>query len=166
MAGRSLGSLPVQPAVSSPNRRGFHYAWIIVALGNLNVLSSLGLARFGYAMILPAMKDGLHLTYTQTGWLATGNFIGYLVASFVAGLMATHWPPRRLILIGLVCLAGGLASTAVVTDFASALLARTFTGLGSGAVYIPSIALTTFWFAPHRRGMAAGLQTGGALLRG
>ena len=171
MAGRSLGSLPVQPAVRgsaeahpkpSPNRRGFHYAWIIVALGNLNVLSALGLARFGYAMILPAMKDGLQLTYAQTGWLATGNFIGYLVSSFVAGLMATRWPPRRLILIALVCLAGGLAATAVVTDFASALLARTFTGLASGAVYIPSIALTTFWFAPHCRGMAAGLQTGGS----
>jgi MFS family permease len=134
----------------------------MVALGNVNVLSSLGLARFGYAMILPAMKDGLRLSYAETGWLATGHFIGYLVSSFVAGLMATRWAPRRLILISLLCLAGGLAATGVVTDFVSALLARTVTGLASGAVYIPSIALTTFWFAPHRRGMAAGLQTGGS----
>ena len=154
MASRSSGIPPVRP--------GFHYAWIIVALGNLNVLSSLGLARFGYAMILPAMKDGLRLSYAETGWLASGNFIGYLVSSFVAGLMATRWPSRRLILIALVCLASGLAATGVATDFASALLARMFTGLASGAVYIPSITLTTFWFSPHCRGMAAGLQTGGS----
>ena len=60
-------------------QRRFHYAWIIVSLGHLNVLCALGLARFGYTMILPAMKEGLQLTYAETGWLATGNFIGYLV---------------------------------------------------------------------------------------
>ncbi len=140
----------------------FHYAWVTVALGHLNVLSALGFARFGYTMILPAMKEGLHLTYAETGWLATGNFIGYLVSSLIAGLMASRWPPRRLILIALLCLAAGLGATALVTGFLSALAVRTFTGLASGAVYIPAMTLPTLWFAPHRRGMGAGIQTGGS----
>jgi MFS family permease len=148
------------PGSGSPSR--IHYAWVIVALGHLHVLSALGLARFGYTMILPSMKEGLQLTYAETGWLATGNFIGYLLCSFLAGLLATRWPLRRLIPIGLLCLVGGLGGTALATGFGHALAARTFTGLASGAVNIPAMVLPTLWFAPHRRGMAAGIQTGGS----
>ena len=149
--GSGTGSLP-----------RIHYAWVIVALGHLHVLSALGLARFGYTMILPSMKEGLRLTYAETGWLATGNFIGYLLCSFLAGLLANRWPPRRLIPIGLLCLVSGLGVTALATGFPAALAARTFTGLASGAVNIPAMVLPTLWFAPHRRGMAAGIQTGGS----
>jgi MFS family permease len=148
------------PGGGSPSR--IHYAWVIVGLGHLHVLSALGLARFGYTMILPSMKEGLRLTYAETGWLATGNFIGYLLCSFLAGLLATRWPLRRLIPIALLCLVGGLGATALVTGFQAALAARTFTGLASGAVNIPAMVLPTLWFAPHRRGMAAGIQTGGS----
>ncbi|MBI2162854.1 MAG: YbfB/YjiJ family MFS transporter [candidate division NC10 bacterium] len=139
-----------------------HYAWVIVGLGHLNVLSALGFARFGYTMILPGMKEGLQLTYAETGWLATGNFVGYLVASLIAGLVASRWPPRGLILIALSCLVIGLGATSLVSGFPSALAARTFTGLASGAVYIPAMALPTLWFAPHRRGLGTGIQTGGS----
>jgi MFS family permease len=145
-----------------PWKPRFHYAWVTVAMGHLNVLSALGFARFGYTMILPAMKEGLRLTYAETGWLATGNFVGYLVSSLIAGLMASRWPPRRLILVALLCLAGSLGATALVAGFPSALAVRTLTGLASGAVYIPAMALPTLWFAPHRRGMGAGIQTGGS----
>jgi predicted MFS family arabinose efflux permease len=147
-------------ATTGPSR--IHYAWVIVFLGHLNVLSALGLARFGYTMILPSMKEGLHLTYAETGWLATGNFVGYLLCSFLAGLLATHWPLRRLLPIALLSLALGLSVTALATGFPAALAARTFTGLASGAINVPAMVLPTLWFAPNRRGMAAGIQTGGS----
>jgi MFS family permease len=143
-------------------RHRFHYAWVIVLLGHLNVLCALGLARFGYTMILPAMREGLHLSYAESGWLATGNFLGYLASSFFAGLMASRWSHRRLILIALCCLAAGLLLTSLATGFSSAFAARTFTGVASGTLYIPAMTLPTIWFAPHRRGMAAGIQTGGS----
>ncbi|HWT83361.1 MAG TPA: MFS transporter, partial [Candidatus Methylomirabilis sp.] len=144
------------------HRHQLHYAWIIVLLGHLNVLCALGLARFGYTMILPAMKEGLQLTYAETGWLATGNFLGYLTSSLLAGLVASRWSHRRLILIALGCLAAGLTFTSLTTGFSSAFAARTFTGLASGTLYIPAMTLPTIWFAPQRRGMAAGIQTGGS----
>ena len=145
-------------------RRGprLHYAWITAALGHLNVLSALGLARFGYTMILPSMKEGLRFTYAETGWLATGNFIGYMIGSPLAGLLASRWPLRRLILTALLGLVAGLAATALVGGLPAALVLRSLTGLASGLVYIPAMTLATVWFAPHRRGMGAGIQTGGA----
>jgi MFS family permease len=39
---------------------------------------------------------------------------------------------------------------------------RSVTGLASGVVYIPAMTFPTLWFAPHRRGMGAGIQTGGS----
>ncbi len=146
----------------APPRAGIHYAWTIVLLGHLDIFCALGLGRFSYAMILPSMKAGLGLSYAETGWLATGNFIGYLLASLLAGLAASRWPPRRLLSLALVALAASLAATAAAAGFASALAARTITGLASGAVYIPAMSLPNLWFAPRRRGMAAGIQTGGS----
>src|SRR5574342_281806 len=112
-----------------PRRRGprLHYAWITAALGHLNVLSALGLARFGYTMILPSMKEGLGFTYAETGWLATGNFIGYMIGSPLAGLLATRWPLRWLILTALLGLVTGLAATALVGGLPAALVLRSLT---------------------------------------
>ena len=146
----------------APARRAMHYAWTIVLLGHLNIFCALGLGRFSYAMILPGMKAGLGLSYAETGWLATGNFIGYLVASLIAGLSASRWPPRRLLPLALVALAASLAATAAAGGFTSAFAARAVTGLASGAVYIPAMSLPNLWFAPQRRGMAAGIQAGGS----
>ncbi|HIC25729.1 MAG TPA: MFS transporter, partial [Gammaproteobacteria bacterium] len=42
-----------------------HYAWIIVAVACLVVFASLGLARFGYGVVLPAMQADLGLNNAQ-----------------------------------------------------------------------------------------------------
>ena len=52
-----------------------HYGFIVLALIVLSVFSALGLARFGYTSILPAMQEGLHLSNTQTGALQTLNLM-------------------------------------------------------------------------------------------
>ena len=62
-----------------------HYGIIVLALIVLAVFSALGLARFGYTSILPAMQEGLHLSNTQTGELQTMNLIGYLLTVVFAG---------------------------------------------------------------------------------
>ena len=55
------------------------YSWVIVFMGLLTVAGALGLARFGYTSLLSGMKDGLNLSEAQTGDLAAGNMIGYLL---------------------------------------------------------------------------------------
>jgi hypothetical protein len=64
--------------INSAKALPFHYAWIILAVGTLVVFGALGLARFGYTMVLPAMQLELGLNNTQAGGLATANLIGYL----------------------------------------------------------------------------------------
>jgi len=53
-----------------------YYPWVIVALGVLHILGSIGFARFRSLLILPTMKEDLGLTHTQMGLLGSGNFVG------------------------------------------------------------------------------------------
>lgn len=142
--------------------RHLHYGWMIVCLGTLCVLAALGFARFGYTMILPGMKAGLDLNYAQMGDLGTGNFIGYLVFALTAGYLSAHFSRRRILLCSIAVLGLSLILTGLATSFRFALAARVLTGLASSGVYIPAMSLPAAWFAPHHRGTASGIQSGGS----
>lgn len=144
--------------------RRLHYGWIILAFGVLATLSALGLARFGYTMILPSMQKGLQLTSTEAGGLATGNFIGYLCMALGGGFLASHFSPRRVIVLSLVFIALTLLLTGFSQGIASAALCRTLTGIASGGANVPMMGLLAAWFAPSRRGFAAGLAVSGSSL--
>ena len=86
-------------------RRGIHYAWIVLACSTLVVFGALGLARFGYSIVLPAMQEGLGLDNTGAGALATANLVGYLALSLIGGALASRFGPRWVASLGM-----GLAS--------------------------------------------------------
>ena len=151
---------PTGPA--TPRR--FHYAWAVLAVGTLVVFGSLGLARFGYSMLLPAMQAGLRLDNTQAGGLATANLVGYLVLALAGGALAARCGPRIVIAAGLAVVAAGMALTALADTFPAAAAWRALTGLGSGASNVPVMGLLAAWFARRRRGLAAGIGVTGSSL--
>jgi predicted MFS family arabinose efflux permease len=57
---------------------------------------ALGVARFAYGLMLPAMKVDLGWTYAQAGWMNTANAIGYIAGAFTAGRMARVFGTTRL----------------------------------------------------------------------
>jgi len=142
----------------------FHYAWIILTVGTLVVFGSLGLARFGYTMLLPPMQAGLHLDNTQAGALATANLAGYLILAVVGGAMASRFGPRTVITVGLTVSALGMLLTGLAGSFAEAMGWRALTGIGSGASNVPVMALLSAWFAQRRRGLASGIGVTGSSL--
>ncbi len=89
--------------------------------------------------------------------------LGLLIASPIAGRMADHANPRRLIVIGL-----GLTTLAML-GFAALLGAHTgypliaalmfLAGVGSGLFNSPNSSLIMGSVAPDRRGVAAGVRT-------
>lgn len=145
-------------------KQRFHYGWLILAYGVLTTMSALGLARFGYTMILPSMQEGLGLTNTQTGALATGNFIGYLALALIGGFLASHYSPRKVITVSLLIVALSILATGVTRSFTGALFCRVLTGMGSGGSNVPMMGLLAAWFAPKRRGLATGLAVSGSSL--
>ncbi|MBN1812243.1 MAG: MFS transporter, partial [Anaerolineae bacterium] len=147
-----------------PPSRRFHYGWVIMVVGMLTVLGALGFARFGYTMILPDMQAALNLSNTQTGVLATGNFLGYLALAIVGGVIASRYGPRRIIAISMLLIGVTMGLTGLAGSFQEALLWRVLTGVGSGGSNVPVMALLPAWFAARRRGLATGVAVAGSSL--
>jgi len=147
-----------------PGSGALHYAWVVLAMGTLVVFGALGLARFGYSVVLSAMQQGLGLDNTQAGLLATANLAGYLLLSLIGGALASRFGPRLVIAAGL-CLAGaGMLLTGFAQGFLGAALWRALTGVGSGASNVPVMGLLSSWFVARRRGLAAGIAVSGSSL--
>ena len=138
-----------------------HYAWIIAFTGTLVLMLTQGFGRMSYSVILPSMKDGLLLTYTQVGLIGTANFVGYLSLAVVGGFLAVRFGTRRTIFVSLLAMGVSLFLTGLSRSFTSAFLMRLITGMGNGAAVVPMMALTASWFATGKRGLAAGILTMG-----
>ena len=130
----------------------------------LAVFGALGLGRFGYASVLPAMQDSLGFSNAQAGALASWNFLGYVVMAVVAGVLATRFGPRRVITVGLVIAGAAMLATGLVQGFASASAARALTGVGAGIANVPALAMMSIWFSSRRRGLASGFVVSGSSL--
>ena len=141
---------------------GLHYGWIIAVMSVITVLGALGLARFGYTMILPGMKEGLSLTDSQAGDLATANMIGYLVMAVTCGFLASRFGPRIIIAIFMLIISGSMLMTGMAPNFQVALLGRSLTGVGSGGTNVPVMGLIPAWFSAKRRGLATGMAVSGS----
>lgn len=138
------------------------YPWLVLAAGTMAVFSALGLARFGYSVLLPSMQAGLGLDNAQAGILASVNLIGYLVMALAGGALASHLGARSIVSAGLAVTAIGMIMTGMATGFVSAALWRAVTGLGSGAANIAVMGMWASWFPASRRGLAAGIAVSGS----
>ncbi len=141
-----------------------HYAWTVLITGTLVVFAALGLARFGYTLVLPSMQVGLGMDNSGAGALATANLLGYLALSAVGGALASRYGPRTVIVTGLALAASGMIATGTAHGYADAAIWRAVTGIGSGASNVPVMGLMAAWFASRRRGLAAGIAAGGSSL--
>ncbi|MHB8868666.1 MAG: MFS transporter [Thermoleophilia bacterium] len=139
-----------------------HYAWAVLAAGTLTVAGALGIARFGYTMVLPSMQQALGFDNTQAGGLATANLIGYSALAVLGGALASRFGPRIVITVGLTCAGLAMLFTATVDGFASAAAWRFITGMGSGASNVPVMGLMAAWFGARRRGLASGVAVAGS----
>jgi len=138
-----------------------HYGWIVIFMGLLTTIAAHGFGRMSYTIILPAMKDGLQLNYTQLGLLGTGNFIGYLTMAIIGGFLAARFGTRIVITLALVLMAVTMILTGLAQSFGFAFAMRLLTGLGNGASYVPAMVLGSAWFAMQRRGFATGIISAG-----
>ena len=76
---------------------------VAATVGLLALASAMGIGRFSLTPILPLMQHDMGLTFAQGGWLATGNYLGYLVGALICMVFAPR--PVRAIRWGLICVA-------------------------------------------------------------
>lgn len=67
------------PAVSPWSER----PWAVALAGLLALAVAMGVGRFAFTPLLPMMLHDKVVTIAQGSWLATANYIGYLVGALV-----------------------------------------------------------------------------------
>src|ERR1700694_1210255 len=78
-------------------------ASVAVIVGLLALASAMGIGRFSLTPMLPLMQRDIGLSLAQGGWLATGNYLGYLGGALICMAFAPR--PVRAIRCGLLCVA-------------------------------------------------------------
>jgi len=153
---------PIAKQIKGSQSHRIHYAWIILAVGTFMVVGSLGLARFGYTLLLPDMQASLGLDNTSAGGLATANLIGYLLLALIGGALSAHYGARTVISIGMLCVGSAMVFTGLSSSYWQVLMWRAITGVGSGASNVPVMGLLSSWFGPQLRGLATGIAVSGS----
>lgn len=123
----------------------------------------IGIARFGYALVLPDMRDSLQWSYSAAGFMNTINAAGYLF-----GAMGTAALVRRLglfdvVRLGVLACVLSLALCAITSNFVILSLARLLAGAGAAFGFIAGGALATHiaQAQPARSALLLGLFYGG-----
>jgi predicted MFS family arabinose efflux permease len=102
----------------------------------LGTASALGLARFAYGLLLPAMRQDLHWTLAEAGGMGTANGLGYLVGALATAVIVRRWGTRTSFRAAMVLTAAFLAATASSDAYPALLTARALAGLTGAVVFI------------------------------
>jgi len=103
---------------------------------------STSFARFAYALILPAMREDLHWSWSQAGSLNTVNAFGYLLGALLTRALVVRVGNRALYCWGMALTSVAIAATGYVRDFEALLALRVFAGIGGAPVFICGGALS------------------------
>ncbi len=133
----------------------------VILLMTIILNLSTQLARNGYGLTLPAMKDSLELSHFQAGSLFAALSILSMVAAFVTGTLAPRYGSR--IIIGSLAIAAGVGMIflGASPSFAVALLMSAIVGFATQGCLTPVMGLLSVWFESQSRGTVAGLAAAG-----
>jgi predicted MFS family arabinose efflux permease len=155
---RATGGL----ATAAPGSRAPRQRYVVLALGFCTVMATIGFTRFAYTLIMPAMRDGLDVAWTDMGLIGTVGFVAYLLVSLPLGAAVSRFGMRRSITAALLAAAAGLFGLALSTGLAVAVAANVVVQAASSAANAAAFAIVTPWFSARARGRATGVVLGGA----
>jgi predicted MFS family arabinose efflux permease len=118
-------------ATASPRTDAFP-----TALGGLIALAAaIGIGRFVYTPILPAMIEALGLSKSAAGLIASANFLGYLLGALLAALPNLRGS-RRAWLIGSLLISALTTACMGLTQSMAPFLVLRFVGGGASAIVL------------------------------
>ncbi|TIU40971.1 MAG: YbfB/YjiJ family MFS transporter, partial [Mesorhizobium sp.] len=118
--------------MTSANSTALRFAFA----GMIAMAIAMGIGRFVYTPILPGMMQELHLSPADAGWIASANYLGYLVGALAAAGGWAHGRERLLMLAGLGASAVLAALMGLTEAMAAFLAIRFLAGLASAFVMV------------------------------
>ena len=122
----------------------FANPWTVALAGMVSLGVAMGIGRFAFTPLLPMMLNDGVIDLPAASWLASANYVGYLVGALLCMLQPWLWArfPRLPSLAFTQLVRGGLLATGVLTvamawtDMPAWPLLRFLAGVTSGVVFV------------------------------
>lgn len=135
--------------------------WQVIGAGICALVLTVGLARFAYTPLLPLMRVDAGLSAAQGGWLATFNYLGYLLGTLLAARVGDMQQKFRFYRIGLVLAVVATALMGATTQPWLWSLLRFVAGLSSTAGLLLASGLVLNWLLANKQRPRLGLHFAG-----
>ena len=133
---------------------------VVAALAAALMLAvAMGIGRFAFTPLLPIMQKDSGLSLAMGGWLATANYLGYLLGALSAARLRVR--PERIVPLSLAATALFTAAMAWTHEPAAWMALRLLAGVASAWVLI----FTSTW-ALHRLAVHAAPGLRGVMFAG
>lgn len=132
-------------------------AWRITLSALCASLVGLGIARFAYSPLLPAIIAAHWFSASSAAYLGAANLAGYLAGALLTTRLSARLSPRA-VLRGMMALATvSMFACAWPVDFAWFFAWRFVSGASGGALMVLAAPTVLPLIAPSRRGLAGGV---------
>lgn len=135
--------------------------WRAILAGFCATLVGLGLARFGYTPLLPAIIEAHWFSASAATYLGAANLVGYLLGALLGGPMSARWPVRSVLRAMMLATAASLLACAWPIDFAWFFGWRVVSGIAGGALMVLAAPTVLAHVMPQQRGLASGMVFAG-----
>lgn len=117
--------------------------------------ASTGPQLVALSLLMPEISATLNTTFTQLGQLNTAFSILAIIGSLIMGFITVKFPPKRLLLAGVVTLLAGVVTAALSQTYTHMLIAFVFYGIGS-SLTLPIVSLLLMLYPLQERTTALG----------
>lgn len=132
-----------------------------VLAGLCAILVGIGLARFAYTPLIPAVIGAGWFTPADAAYLGAANFAGYLAGAYFARLMAAGLSAVTTLRLMMAVAAASFIASAWPLSFFWFFVWRFAAGIAGGALMVLGATLALSRVAAGRRGLASGILFAG-----
>lgn len=134
-------------------------AAVLSISGFIALAVAMGIGRFAFTPLLPMMQNDSGLGLAEGGWLASANYLGYLVGALMAA--SVQWPATLQLRAGLTLVIATTALMGITHGWAGWLAWRFIAGAASAWVLVSTSSLCLTRLAALGESRRAGLVFAG-----
>lgn len=127
--------------------------------GFIALAVAMGIGRFAFTPMLPMMANDAGLGLSEGGWLASANYLGYLLGALTAA--SVPWPATTQLRVGLTLVVVTTAAMGITGSWTSWLAWRFIAGVASAWVLVSTSSLCLTRLAALGQSRRAGLVFAG-----
>lgn len=130
---------------------------------SLGAAVSLGITRFAYGLLLPAMRADLSWSYALAGAMNTVNALGYFGGALITPFLMRRYGALYVLIVGAVMASGFMVFSGFFVAAAPLLVQRLLAGIASALVFVAGglLAARLGARAPQRAGLLLGVYYSG-----